>query len=96
MASSSSGLFCGAFDCSNNKSVQKARDFFRFPKEAMINKLSRPYCSNPRQGLIIFCCLAFPRAMIYFVGLGLRVREIIVIGVRDSSTVMPSDIVLGL
>ena len=33
MASSKSGLFCGVFDCSSNKSVQKARDFFRFPKE---------------------------------------------------------------
>ena len=33
MASSRSGLFCAAFDCSNNNSVQKARDFFRFQKE---------------------------------------------------------------
>ena len=32
MATSSSGLFCAAFDCSNNNSVQKARDFFRFQK----------------------------------------------------------------
>ena len=28
-----SGLFCATFDCSNNKSLQKARDFFRFQKE---------------------------------------------------------------
>ena len=28
MASSRSGLFCAAFDCSNNKSVQKVRDLF--------------------------------------------------------------------
>ena len=33
MASSRSGLFCAAFDCSNNKSVQKVRDLFRFQKE---------------------------------------------------------------
>ena len=33
MATSRSGLFCAAFDCSNNNSVQKARDFFRFQKE---------------------------------------------------------------
>ena len=26
MTSSRSGLFCAAFDCSNNKSVQKVRD----------------------------------------------------------------------
>ena len=32
MASSRSGLFSGAFNCSNNKSVQTARDFFRLPK----------------------------------------------------------------
>ena len=32
MASSRSGLFCAAFDCSNNKSVQKVRDLFRFQK----------------------------------------------------------------
>ena len=36
MASIRSGLFCAAFDCSNNKSVQKARDFFRFPKEQVL------------------------------------------------------------
>ena len=36
MASSRSGLFCGAFDCSNNKSVQKASDLFRFPKEKVL------------------------------------------------------------
>ena len=36
MASSRSGLFCAAFDCSNNNSVQKARDFFRFPKENVL------------------------------------------------------------
>ena len=33
MASSRRGLFCAVFDCSNNKRVQKARDFFRFQKE---------------------------------------------------------------
>ena len=33
MTSSRSGLFCVAFDNSNNKRVQKARDFFRFQKE---------------------------------------------------------------
>ena len=35
MASSRSGLFCAAFDCSNNKSVQKGRDLFRFQKEQL-------------------------------------------------------------
>ena len=30
MASSRSGLFCAAFDRSNNKSVQKVRDLFCF------------------------------------------------------------------
>ena len=34
MASSRSGLLCGAFDY--NKSVQKAKDFFRFPKEQVL------------------------------------------------------------
>ena len=33
MATSRIGLFCAAFDCRNNNSVQKARDFFRFQKE---------------------------------------------------------------
>ena len=33
VTSSRRGLFCAAFDCSNNKNVQKVRDFFRFPKE---------------------------------------------------------------
>ena len=36
MASSRSGLFCAAFDCSNNKSVQKVRDLFRFQKEQFV------------------------------------------------------------
>ena len=36
MASSRSGLFCAAFDCSNNKSVQKVRDLFRFQKEQCV------------------------------------------------------------
>ena len=36
MATSRSGLFCAAFDCSNNRSVQKARDFFRFQKEQFV------------------------------------------------------------
>ena len=36
MASSRSGLFCAAFDCSNNKSVQKVRDPFRFQKEQLV------------------------------------------------------------
>ena len=35
MVSSRSGLFCAAFDCSNNKSVQKVRDLFRFQKEQL-------------------------------------------------------------
>ena len=29
-------LFCAAFDCSNNKSVQKVRDLFRFQKEQFV------------------------------------------------------------
>ena len=33
---SSSGLFCAAFDCSNNKSVQKVRDLFHFQKEQFV------------------------------------------------------------
>ena len=33
MATSRNGLFCAVFYCSNNRSVQKARDFFRFQKE---------------------------------------------------------------
>ena len=36
MASSRSGLFCAAFDCNNNKSVQKVRDLFRFQKEQFV------------------------------------------------------------
>ena len=36
MASSRSGLFCAAFDCSNNKSVQKVRNLFRFQKEQFV------------------------------------------------------------
>ena len=36
MASSRSGLFCADFDCSNNKSVQKVRDLFRFQKEQFV------------------------------------------------------------
>ena len=36
MASSRSGLFCAAFDCCNNKSVQKVRDLFRFQKEQLV------------------------------------------------------------
>ena len=36
MASSRSGLFCAAFGCSNNKSVQKVRDLFRFQKEQFV------------------------------------------------------------
>ena len=56
MASSRSGLFCGAFDCNNNKSVQKARDFFRYPKEKIYfqcwlfirkNKINDLVCTRP-------------------------------------------------
>ena len=36
MASSRSGLFCAAFDCSNNKIVQKVSDLFRFQKEQFV------------------------------------------------------------
>ena len=36
MASSRSVLLCAAFDCSNNKSVQKVRDLFRFQKEQFV------------------------------------------------------------
>ena len=36
MASSRSGLFCAAFDCSNNKSVQKVSDLFRLQKEQFV------------------------------------------------------------
>ena len=36
MASIRSALFSGAFDCSNSKSVQKARDFFPFQKEQLL------------------------------------------------------------
>ena len=36
MASSRSGLFCANFDCSNNKSVHKVRDLFRFQKEQFV------------------------------------------------------------
>ena len=41
MASSRSGLFCAAFDCSNNKSVQKVRDLFRFQKEQFVGCLQK-------------------------------------------------------
>ena len=34
--SSRSWLFCAAFDCSNNKSVQKVRGLFRFRKEQFV------------------------------------------------------------
>ena len=37
MASSRRGLFCAAFDCSNNKSVQKGRVLFRFQKEQFVD-----------------------------------------------------------
>ena len=38
-------LFCAAFDCSNNKRVQKAWDFFRFQKETnlVVNKKDELY-----------------------------------------------------
>ena len=36
MASSRSGLFCAALDCSNNKSVQKVSDLFRVQKEQFV------------------------------------------------------------
>ena len=36
MASSRRGLFCAAFDCSNNKSVHKVRDLFRIQKELFV------------------------------------------------------------
>ena len=45
MATSRSGLFCAAFNCSNNKSVQKARYFFRFQKEQFVGCL---YKKNER------------------------------------------------
>ena len=36
MASSRSGLFCAAFDCGNNKSVEKVRDLLSFQKEQFV------------------------------------------------------------
>ena len=56
MASNRSGLFCDAFDCSNNKSVQEVRDFFRFSKENIYfqfwlfikkNKMNDLVCTRP-------------------------------------------------
>ena len=55
MASSRSGLFCGAFDCSNNKSVQKAGDFSVSRKKKYIlnvgclykNKMNDQVCTRP-------------------------------------------------
>ena len=33
MASNRSGSFCAAFGCSNSKSVEKEKHYFRFPKD---------------------------------------------------------------
>ena len=46
MASSRSGLFCAAFDCSNNKSVQKVRDLFHFQKEQCVVVINRKKMNN--------------------------------------------------
>ena len=52
MASSIGGLFCGTFDCSNNKSVQKARHLSRFPKEKHIFSTSVVYKKNKTNDLV--------------------------------------------
>ena len=43
MALIRSGLFCGAFDCSSNNSVQTVSGLFRFPKENIYFKFGCLY-----------------------------------------------------